>query len=104
MALIDAFLKKTVRIKPYVRDAGGEIIYGKEEQRKCRMQRGGNLRATYKNPDGQIDQVLANAKMFCTGKLIPTKSIVICDGKEYVVMRCDVATGFLDNHLEVYLE
>ena len=37
MALIDAFLKKTVRIKPYVRDAGGEIIYGKEEQRKCRI-------------------------------------------------------------------
>lgn len=104
MALIDAFLKWTAQIKPYLRDAGGEILYGETESRKCRMQRGGNLRTTYKNPDGQIDQVIANAKMFCTGEPIPTKSIVIFEGKEYVVMRCDVATGFSDNHLEVYLE
>ena len=104
MALIDAFLKKTARIKPYIRDAGGEVIYGEEEYRKCRLQRGGNLRTTYKNPDGQIDQVLANAKMFCTGMPIPAKSIITCDGEEFVVMRCDVATGFSDDHLEVYLE
>lgn len=104
MALIDAFLKKTARIKPYVRDADGETIYGKEEQRRCRIQRGGNLRTTYKNPDGQIDQVLANAKMFCVGNPIPAKSKVMCDGTEYVVMRCDIATGFSDDHLEVYLE
>ena len=104
MALIDAFLKQTVRIKPYVRDAGGEIIYGKEEWRKCRLERGSNLRTTYKNPDGQIDQVLANAKLFCVGKFIPEKSVVIYEDKEFTVIKCFVLNGFRDDHLEVYLE
>lgn len=104
MALIDAFLKQMVKIKPYIRTAGGEPVYGREETRKCRLERGCNLQATYKDPDGQIDQILANARMFCRGEPIPDRSVVSFEGREYTVIKCFVASGFRDDHLEVYLE
>ncbi len=104
MALIDAFLKQTVKIKPYIRTAGGETVYGREETRKCRLERGGTLKTAYKYQDGQIDQILANARMFCRGEPIPDRSVVSFEGHEYTVLKCFVASGFRDDHLEVYLE
>lgn len=104
MALIDAFLKQTVKIKPYIRTAGGEPVYGREETRKCRLERGCNLQTVYKNADGQIDQIVANAKMYCRGEAIPDRSVVLFDGREYIVIKCSVLGGFTDDHLEVYLE
>lgn len=104
MALIDAFLKQTVKIKPFVRVAGGEIVYGREETRRCRLERGSNLQTTFKDPDGQIDQVIASARMFCRGEPIPDRSAVTFDGREYTVLKCFVLNGFKDDHLEVYLE
>lgn len=104
MALIDAFLKQTVTIKPFVREASGGPVYGRVETRRCRLERGKNLQTTYKNADGQIDQTLADTKMFCTGTAIPERSIVTYEGKEYTVLKCYVSVGFKDDHLEVYLQ
>jgi len=75
MALIDIFLNQEAVIKPYIREANGEPVYGEPEQepRKCRMNHNRNLQTTYKNPDGQIDQVLVSVTMFCTGAPIPPK-------------------------------
>ena len=104
MALIDAFLTQTAAIKPFIRAASGELIYGDEERRPCRIEQGANLEAsTYSVADGQIDQIVANARMYCRGDAIPNRSIVICDGREYTVIKCSVLRGFHAGHLEVYL-
>ena len=104
MALIDGFLKQIVAIKPYLREASGGPVYGEEETRRCRLQRGKNLQTVYKNADGQVDQTIADTKMFCTGAAIPERSIVTYEGREYIVLKCYVLNGFQDSHLEVYLE
>jgi len=104
VALIDGFLRQTVTIKPYIREASGGPVYGDEEVRRCRLQRGRNLQTVYKNADGQIDQTLADTKMFCTGAAIPERSIVIYEEREYIVLKCHILNGFQDSHLEVYLE
>lgn len=103
MPLIEAFFKQTATIRPYLREGGGGPLYGEEETRACRMERGRHIQTVYKYVDGQVDEVLANAKMFCIGDLIPEKSLVIYDGQEMTVIQCKVATGFKDHHLEVYL-
>lgn len=103
MALIDFALTQTAVIKPWVRYANGEDIYGEEEERKCRLQRTRDLEHTYKNPAGTLDQVLARGKMFCTGAPIPERSIVTVDGTEYIVLECYRAWGFVEDHLEVVL-
>lgn len=103
MALIEAFFCQEATIRPYLREGSGEPIYGETETRPCRMERGRKIKTTYKNPDGQIDQVVAEAKMFCVGSPIPEKSLVTCDGQEFVVIQCKVLNGFYDHHLEVYL-
>lgn len=103
MSLIEAFFRQTVTVTPYIREGNGEPIYGAAETRKCRLERGRHIQTTYKNPDGQIDEVVANAKMFCTGNPIPEKSLVTFDGQDMTVIRCAVMNGFNDHHLEVYL-
>lgn len=104
MALIDGFFRQTVKIKPYIREASGGPVYGDEEERRCRLQRGQNLRTVHKNADGQIDETIADTKMFCTGAAIPERSIVTYEEREYIVLKCRVLNGFQDSHLEVYLE
>lgn len=104
MSLIGMFFTQSATITPFVREASGEPVYGETETRPCRMQRGRHLQNVYNNSDGTVDQVLANAKMFCEGAPIPSRSLVVCDGQEFVVINCDVKNGFADHHLEVYLE
>lgn len=104
VSLISFALRQTVTIKPYLREGAGESIYGPAEQRRCRLERGKNLKTVYKNPSGQIDQIVASAKMFCEGPPIPPRSIVIFENERYTVINCYVANGFKDHHLEVYLE
>ena len=104
MSMIRFLLRQTATIRPWVRYANGEDIYGKEETRKCRLQRTRDLEHTYKNPAGTMDQVVARAKMFCTGDQIPERSIVTVDGQEYIVLECYRAFGFLEDHLEVRLQ
>ena len=50
MSMIRFLLRQTATIRPWVRCANGEDIYGKEETRKCRLQRTRDLEHTYKNP------------------------------------------------------
>lgn len=104
MSMIGFLLRQTATIKPWIRYANGEDIYGETEERKCRLQRMRDLEHTYKNPAGGMDQVLARAKMFCTGDPIPERSIVTVDGAEYIVLECYRAVGFSEDHLEVVLQ
>lgn len=104
MPLIDFLLTQTAVIKPWIRQADGEDLYGDEQIRKCRLQRGRFLEHTYKNPSGALDQAPAKAKMFCTGSPIPERSIVTVDDEEYTVVSCYRAYGFAEDHLEVTLE
>ena len=104
MALIDFLLKQRAVITPWVRYANGEDIYGESETRPCRLQRTRQLETTYKNPDGQIDQVRGKAVMYVTGEPIPERSVVEVDGLKYTVTRCYRAYGFSEDHLEVELE
>lgn len=104
MALIDMLLTQSAVITPFIREGNAEPIYGESEVRPCRMERGKHLNHVYKNPSGALDEVAANAKMFCRGGYIPPRSLVVCDGQEFVVINCEVKNGFADNHLEVYLE
>ena len=104
MSMIGFLLRQEAAITPWVRYANGEDVFGKPETRKCRLQRTRDLEHTYKNPDGTMDQVIARAKMFCTGDPIPERSIVSVDGQEYIVLECYRAFGFGEDHLEVTLQ
>ena len=104
MSMINFLLRQTAVIKPWIRYANGEDIYGEEEERKCRIQRTRDLEHTYKNPAGGMDQVVARAKMFWTGDPIPERSVVTVDGLEYIVLECYRAFGFGEDHLEVTLQ
>lgn len=104
MNMIAFLLRQTASITPWIRYANGEDIYGLPEERPCRLQRTRDLEHTYKNPAGSMDQVLARAKMFCTGEPIPERSKVTVDGSEYIVIECYRAFGFAEDHLEVVLQ
>lgn len=109
MPFIDFFLRQEVTIRPYSHRGNGGDVYKDAEKRKCRIERGCNLATTYKNPDGEVVQTVAHAKMWCLGTPIPAGSIVIHTDDngittEMVVIQSRVATGFADDHLEVLLE
>jgi len=104
MSMIGFLLRQTATIRPWIRSANGEDIYGDEETRACRLQRRRDLEHTYKNPSGTMDQVLARATMFCEGTPIPERSIVTVDETEYIVIECYRAFGFTEDHLEVVLQ
>lgn len=107
MALIDFLLTQTATITPHIRYANGEDFYGEPETRKCRLQYMHDLETTFKNPDGTIDQVIARAKLFCTGPTISERSIIEVEGIEnqkFIVLRCYHARGFMEDHLEVTLQ
>lgn len=106
MSLIDFTLTQECTIRPWLRSASGEDIYGPEETRKCRLQAANNLSnaTVYIHPDGALDTQHANAKLYCTGERIPNRSIVTCEGKEFIVLDCYQAMGFTGSHLEVTLQ
>lgn len=104
MSMIGFLLRQTALIRPWVRSANGEDVYGAPETRRCRLQRGRELEHTYKNPDGGLDQVRARAKLFCEGTPIAERSKVTVDGEVYIVTACYRAYGFGEDHLEVTLE
>lgn len=103
MALIENFFNQVAVITPFIRDGGGEPIYGESETRKCRLERGKFLRRGG-SADGTIDELIGNARMFCVGDPIPARSFVACEGQEFTVIDCAVKNGFLDHHLEVALQ
>lgn len=100
------FFTQTAVITPFVREGSGVPVYGENETRKCRMERGKHLQTSNLGFSGgsTVDQTVANAKMFCVGSPIPERSLVVCDGQEFTVINCEVKNGFRDHHLEVYLE
>lgn len=104
MGLIDLFFTQTATIKPFSHMGNGEPVFKAEETRACRMERGKNLRTIGKGSNGDIEEIVAHARMFCTGAEIPSRSIVTCEGQEFTVINCVIMNGFADNHLEVYLE
>lgn len=109
MAMIDFLLTKECTIYPYEREYDGEDIYGEPETRKCRIQGGKYLvsgtSGGFNNADGVIDAIQANAKMYCTGSLIPPRSRVECNGRSYIVIDCYEAMGLKGvDHLEVLMQ
>ena len=104
MSRISFLLRQTAVIRPWIRSANGRDYYADAEERPCRLQRSRDLEHTYKDPDGGMDQVIARAKMFCTGAPIPERSAVTVDGEAYIVLRCYRAFGFGEDHLEVTLQ
>lgn len=106
VALIDFVLNQECTIRPWLRSASGEDIYGEPETRKCRLQTGKILSNTtvYIHSDGAMDVQHANAKMYCTGEPIPNRSIVECGGRSFIVLNCYEARGFTGDHLEVQLQ
>ena len=102
--LIDMFLTRTATITPFIRDGDAEPIYGTPETRKCRIQRNKHMHNVYVNPSGSLDEVTARGIMFCRGEPIPPRSLVDVDNEHFVVVRCNVETGFADHHLEVTIE
>ena len=46
MSRIKFLLRQTATIRPWIRSANGEDIYGAEETRKCRLQRRRDLEHT----------------------------------------------------------
>lgn len=104
MGLIDLFFTQTAVIEPFLHMGDGEPVFGARETRACRMERGKNLRTIGKGSSGDVEEIAAHARMFCTGSEIPSRSKITCEGQEFTVINCSVMNGFADNHLEVYLE
>lgn len=104
MALIEIFFTQSVTIRPFVREGAGEPIYGEPETRKCRLERGGTLKATPRNQNGVINTVPSGARMYCVGSPIPEGSIVESADRDYIVTNCRILNGFTDDHLEVTLQ
>lgn len=104
MGMLSFFLNQTCAIYPFIREGSGEPIYGDPEYRKCRLETGGNLKTTGVGTGGNVLQVTASARMFCEGEYIPSKSRVVLDGRNYIVINCDICRTMVNHHLEVYLE
>ena len=104
MPLIEFLFRQTVRIQPFLRQSSGEPIYGPEETRRCRLERGASLSSSGHGASGVYNSSPAGAKMFCCGAPIPIGSIVITDERDYVVTNCRIMNGFSDHHLEVTLQ
>lgn len=106
MSLIDFLLTQECTIKPWIRSASGEDIYGEPEVRKCRLQAKNELANTtvYIHTSGALDVEHANAKLYCKGDPIPNRSVVTCEGREFIVLNCYPARGFTGSHLEVSLQ
>lgn len=101
--LIDFLLRQRCQVLPFLGTQGGEDRYGESQERRCRLQEAQRL----ENPGGAPgvrDDIPARAMMFCTGDMIPPRSVVTCEGRRYVVTGCVRARGFAEEHLEVTLQ
>ena len=103
MSLIQLFFRQSVTIRPFIRIASGEPIYGEPETRRCRLERGKTLQKSF-SPDGVVNQAPSGARLYCTGSAIPLGSIVETPERDYIVTQCQVLNGFADDHLEVTLQ
>lgn len=100
--LIEFLLRQTCEVAPWLGTAQGREIYGLAETRACRLQSARHLEGV-SGIDGVADAVTARAMMFCTGEMIPERSRVCCEGRQYIVIACRKASGLGQEHLEVEL-
>lgn len=103
MGLFDALLTQEASVEEYAGYRDGEETYLPARVRPCRLQRGELLSRAGKGASGDIDQVTATARMYCTGEPFPPRSRVTVDGKTMTVVSCYRATGLGLHHLEVTL-
>jgi len=107
VSFIELSFRQTATIRPFIRHGNGGAVYGPNEERRCRLQRGNHLQDLRSLKDtnyGSGDVSGANALMFTTGDAIPEKSVVTVNGEEYIVLGCTVMTAMRDHHLEVILQ
>ena len=102
MGLIALLLNQECTVRPYIRMGGGEPLFGEEETRPCRLERGQH-QVCFRRDSGQTDQVEARARLFCEGGEIPPGSRVTCEGESYTVANCVGYRRFDLDHQEVYL-
>ena len=101
--LIDFLLRQQCEVRPWLRMENGEDLYGEAQTRACRLQ---EARRLENGPaaEGVSDTVTAGALMFCTGEMIPERSLVTCEGREFIVLSCKTERGWGQEHLEVTLQ
>lgn len=107
MSLIESLFTQEARIELFAGLEDAAPVYRETPPRKCRLEVynrmekvgvQGGIRV-----NGRVDNIGANALMFCTGAPIPARSIVTVDGESYTVTECAEARGFGLDHLEVKL-
>lgn len=101
--MIDFLLRQRCQVSPWLGLRDGVDEYGEAEERKCRLQMNRRLESTAGVP-GVQDVIPARALMFCTGEMIPERSVVECEGERYIVTGCKKTRGFAEEHLEVTLQ
>ncbi|MBQ9301287.1 MAG: hypothetical protein IJ214_12350 [Clostridia bacterium] len=101
--LIDFLLRQKCVVRPWLRTEDGRDIYADAQTRSCRLQAGRYLE-NGAGVDGVSDAVTARAMLFCTGEMIPERSLVECEGRTYIVLSCRAARGWGQEHLEVTLQ
>ena len=101
--LIDFLLRQHCTVRPWLRLEEGRDVYGEKQARACRVQTGRTLE-NGPGGDGVTDAVTARALMFCTGEMIPERSLGECEGRTYIVLACRAARGFGQEHLEVTMQ
>lgn len=101
--IIDFLLRQRCRVSPWLGLRNGMDQYGETEERACRLQMNRRLENPAGAP-GVKDVIPARALMFCTGEMIPERSVVECEGERYIVTGCKRTRGFAEEHLEVTLQ
>lgn len=102
--MIGFLLNQEAIVIPLRKETFGETLYDEPYYVKCRIDTGKKLVKAI-TVHGDVEAVVANAIMFVVqDEIIPPKSIVKGEYRDYVVIRCDEMRGFNKSHLEVYLE
>lgn len=101
--LIDFLLRQRCTVSPWLALRDGADVFGEPEERKCRLQMNRRLENAGGVP-GVQDAIPVRALMFCTGEMIPERSVVECEGERYTVTGCKKTRGFAEEHLEVTLQ
>ena len=107
MTIPGCLLNQTCRIRPYLREAMGESLYGDWETRRCRVETAPVIRTVPVSVGGRIEEIPVRARMFTEGGLIPVLSEVeICllgQTQKMRVLQLSVMWGLTYSHLEAAL-
>ena len=96
-------LPTVCRIRPYLREAAGESLYGAWEERRCRVEPAPAWHTVRVESRGIIEEVPVQARMFLCGGAIPVLSEVEVGGVRMRALTVSAMWGMGQNHVEVAL-